>query len=89
MGFVADVERIGDDSFVVAERNCPTRHVAEQYPQLCAEELRVYQEVTGAIVTRACRMADGGACCEYRISRAAPVQILHVVRPTSRGIPRE
>jgi len=70
-GFVADVERIDEGSFVVAERNCPTRFIAERFPHLCAEELRVYQEVTGAFVARTCRMTEGGQCCEYRITSAS------------------
>ncbi len=71
MGFVADVQRLDDGAFVVVEHNCPTRQVAERYPQLCEEELRVYAEVTGAYVYRACRLAEGGSSCEYRIVNAS------------------
>jgi predicted ArsR family transcriptional regulator len=69
MGFVADVQKLDDGTLVVVEHNCPTREVAERFPQLCEEELRVYTEVTGGYVYRACRLADGGSSCEYRIVR--------------------
>jgi predicted ArsR family transcriptional regulator len=84
MGFVAEVRRLESGAFVVVEHNCPTRAVAERFPQLCEEELRVYAEVTGTYVHRACRLAEGGASCEYHIAppeegtRRLPVLGAHV-----------
>jgi len=67
-GYVAEVERLDDGSFRIVERNCPIREVASRFPQVCDQELRVYGEVTGGTVFKgACRIASGGASCEYRI----------------------
>jgi predicted ArsR family transcriptional regulator len=67
-GYVTDVERLEDGSFRVVEHNCPIREVAERYPRVCQEELRVYSEVVGASVEKTgCRIAHGGRSCEYRI----------------------
>ncbi len=67
-GYVADVERLADGSYRIVEHNCPIRDVAEQHPQVCREELRVYREVTGGIVLKTCCMiANDARSCEYRI----------------------
>ena len=77
LGYVTEVEALEDGSFRVVEHNCPTREVAEQFRQLCAEELRVYREASGAEVSRRCEITTGGARCEYRIAppraRSLPV----------------
>lgn len=67
-GYVAEIERLDDGSFRIVEHNCPIRDVAEHYPQVCREELRVYGEVTGGTVIKTCCMiADDARSCEYRI----------------------
>lgn len=67
-GYVADVERLVDGSYRIVEHNCPIRDVAEHYPQVCREELRVYSEVTGGTVVKTCCMiANEARSCEYRI----------------------
>jgi predicted ArsR family transcriptional regulator len=67
-GYVTDVERLADGTYRVVEHNCPIREVAERFPRVCAEELRVYSEVVGASVEKAsCCIATGGPACEYRI----------------------
>ena len=67
-GYVTDLTRLEDGSYRVVEHNCPIREVAERFPRVCAEELRVYSEVIGATVKKAsCCIALGGAACEYRI----------------------
>ena len=67
-GYVAEIERLNDGSFRIVEHNCPIRDVAEHYPQVCREELRVYGEVTGGTVIKTCCMiADDARSCEYRI----------------------
>jgi predicted ArsR family transcriptional regulator len=68
LGFVTDCTSLDDGTFVVVEHNCPTRQVAERFPRICEEELRIYAEVTGADVQRVCRLAEGGTSCEYRLA---------------------
>lgn len=67
-GYVADIERLDDGSYRIVEHNCPIRDVADLYPQVCREELRVYSEVTGGSVVKTCCMiANDARSCEYRI----------------------
>lgn len=79
LGYVTEVVPLGGDAFKVVEHNCPTRGVAERFPVICAEELRVYEEVAGARVTRDCRIADGGKTCVYRLEPAG-ARSLPVIR---------
>lgn len=67
-GYETECRRLDDGSYQIIEHNCPIREVAERFPQVCHEELRVYSEVTGGTVALACRsIATGGVACEYRI----------------------
>ena len=88
LGFVTEVLPVGDGSFRVIEHNCPTRGVAERFPVVCEEELRVYEEVAGARVYRDCRIAEGGKTCEYRLepdAGAASSRRLPVLRAAGPG----
>lgn len=87
-GYVTDVEPLDDGSFRIVEHNCPIRGVAERFPQVCREELRVYTEVTGGTVEKSgCHIASGDAFCEYRIvpARGESVRALPVVQSQSGG----
>lgn len=79
-GYLAEARKAKDGSFRLRQRNCPTENVATQYPLVCEQELRVYRETLGCEVTRACRIAEGAAMCEYIITpmagkRALPVYV--------------
>lgn len=83
-GYVADVEQLVDGSYRIVEHNCPIRDVAELYPQVCREELRVYGEVTGGTVIKTCCMiANEARSCEYRI---VPNENSHEMSP-GRSLP--
>jgi predicted ArsR family transcriptional regulator len=66
-GYAAEARRMKDGSFRLVQHNCPTENIATAYPQVCAQELRVYTETLGCQVVRECRISDGAAVCEYRI----------------------
>lgn len=66
-GYAAEVSREADGAYRVVERNCPTRAIAGQFPELCEEERRIYREVTGGEVVHDCWMVAGATTCEYRI----------------------
>jgi predicted ArsR family transcriptional regulator len=66
-GYVTEIVTSDDGAYVVIEHNCPTYEVAERYPKLCEEELRLYASVSGADVHRNCRRTTGADRCEYRI----------------------
>ena len=87
-GYETDLERLEDGSYRIVEHNCPIRGVAERFPQVCFEELRIYGEVTGGTVQKGdCRIATGGVACEYRIVPAPNpgARPLPVVQPTLGG----
>jgi len=99
-GYVAEVDVLADGTYRIVEHNCPIRSVAEHYPQVCREELRVYSEVTGGTVVKTCCMIENDSrSCEYRIvpapeppQRALPVvlqdggpQAEHRIRPAADG----
>ncbi len=66
-GFHAETSQLEDGSFALCQRNCPVETVATAYPEVCRQELRVYQEVLGCEVIRECRISDGAPFCAYHI----------------------
>jgi len=66
-GFHAETSAREDGSFALCQRNCPVETVATAYPEVCQQELRVYQEVLGGEVVRECWISDGSSFCAYRI----------------------
>jgi predicted ArsR family transcriptional regulator len=78
-GYLADARRLKDGSYRLRQRNCPIESVAVAYPQVCEEELRVYQEVLGCEVVCECRIADGARKCDFRV--ASP-QIIRISKKT-------
>ncbi len=48
--------------------NCPYAKVAKQFPELCAAETQLHQDVLGYRVQRdGPRIVDGGVRCQYRL----------------------
>ncbi|HQR38562.1 MAG TPA: NAD(P)H-dependent oxidoreductase subunit E [Blastocatellia bacterium] len=93
-GYFTDVEPLDDGSFLVVEHNCPIREVAERFPRVCAEELRIYGEVTGgSIALGGCRIVNGASSCEYRVvpttsgARQLPVMNQTAADQASEAIP--
>jgi predicted ArsR family transcriptional regulator len=70
-GYAAEATRLGDGTYRLRQCNCPTEHIAADYPQICEQELRVYREALGGEVRRQCRIADGAPVCEYHLSPPA------------------
>jgi predicted ArsR family transcriptional regulator len=66
-GYMSEWEKCADGSYVLREHNCAICKVAFRFPQACANELRLIQNVTGAEVTRESHIAAGDAVCAYRI----------------------
>ena len=67
-GFESSIRRLADGSYVIRQGNCPMVAVAERYPQVCDEELRVYRELLRTDVVRQSRIASGDLSCDYKIS---------------------
>lgn len=66
-GYMCEWEQAADGSFLLTEYNCPLDCVARSHPALCAQELRLYEELLGAEITRDGTIAAGAPCCRYRI----------------------
>ncbi len=68
-GYLAEHQQPDKDTFVLIERNCPIRAVADTYRQTCACELALFTEALGAEVARTDHIVSGSPCCRYVITR--------------------
>lgn len=66
-GYMANVEE-AVEGLVLAEHNCPIIEVAQRFPQACACEQKLFEQVLGATVRRDSTLAHGGTSCRYHIS---------------------
>ncbi|MFV9503555.1 MAG: helix-turn-helix transcriptional regulator [Oscillochloridaceae bacterium umkhey_bin13] len=66
-GYMCEWEEQADGSFVLTEFNCPVDCVARRYPQLCAQEAALYEDLLGVAVIREGTIVQGASCCRYRI----------------------
>lgn len=67
LGYMSEYEQLDDGTFVLMQHNCPVDCVARLYPQLCAQEIALYEDLLGAQVIREAAISDGGLCCRYHI----------------------
>lgn len=69
-GYLAEWERVDDDTFVVQEFNCPVQEVVHRYRQECANEMELIRTLLPeADVLREDYIMNGAAACSYRITR--------------------
>ncbi len=69
-GYMADWERLDDDTFVLRENNCAIFQIASTSAQACRFELELFRRVLGdAEVTRESHMISGDRVCAYVIRR--------------------
>jgi predicted ArsR family transcriptional regulator len=66
-GYMCEYEQLEDGSFVLTEHNCPVDCVARQHPQLCGQEIALYEDLLGVSLVRDTTIAKGDLCCSYRI----------------------
>lgn len=66
-GYMCEWEQAPDGSFLLTEYNCPVDCVARKHPQLCAQEILLYEDLLGVPVEREGTIAEGAHCCRYRI----------------------
>ena len=68
-GFMAEVQRQPDGSFLLIENHCPISAAAHVCPKLCDAEMEVFRAILGDGVTieRAEHMMAGASRCVYRI----------------------
>jgi len=69
-GYMADWEKLDEDTFLLREHNCAICQIARRCAQACSYELKLFQTVLGdAKVTRGQHMIKGDRMCTYRIRR--------------------
>lgn len=75
-GYMAESEPFGDDTAHIREHHCALREVAERFPELCAAEQELMEELLGVPVERTGHILGGCAACSYtvRAPRAAGVE---------------
>ena len=70
-GYMTEVERSGDSSFILHEYNCPIAQVADKYEQACQCELALFEQLLNVPVTRTECLAKGQNRCSYHIEKIA------------------
>jgi predicted ArsR family transcriptional regulator len=66
-GYMCECEQGEQGDWLLIQYNCPFDCVARRYPQICAQELRLYEELLATTIERDTTIASGGHCCRYRI----------------------
>lgn len=66
-GYMAELQKNSDDEYVLIEHNCPIAQIANQYTHACQCELRLFEALLDADITRPECLAKGGKKCVYRI----------------------
>jgi predicted ArsR family transcriptional regulator len=66
-GYMCDWEQLPDGTLTLIEHNCPVDCVARDYPQACAHELQLYEDILGVPIVRDETIAAGANCCRYRV----------------------
>lgn len=65
-GYEAEVEE-RDGVLYLCQRRCPRLALSQAHGTLCQGELLAYQEVLALPLVREERIAEGEACCRYRV----------------------
>lgn len=74
-GYMADWQRLNENTFILREHNCAICRVASQYRQACNYELELFRRVLKeAEVTREKHIMRGDLTCTYVIRRKAAVR---------------
>lgn len=66
-GYMCECEQSEKGDLFLTQYNCPFDCVARRYPQICAQELRLYEDLLETTIERDTTIAEGGHCCRYRI----------------------
>ena len=71
-GYMAEVQRQPDGSFLLIENHCPISAAANTCPKLCDAELEVFRAIlgVGVVIERTEHMLAGARRCVYRIRTA-------------------
>lgn len=67
-GYVASVRPVpGSAAVQLCQGHCPVQHVAQEFPQLCEAEARVFARLIGSHTQRLLTLAGGGHVCTTNV----------------------
>ncbi|MFL0402511.1 helix-turn-helix transcriptional regulator [Bacillus nitratireducens] len=67
-GYMVQIKRDGENSFVIEKQNCPLKEIAERFPQVCEDEKEMYNRLfAGADVKTLANMCEGDCSCSYQV----------------------
>lgn len=68
-GYMVELTQTSDDEYEFVEHNCPIAQIANQYTHACQCELRLFESLLDADISRPECLAKGGKKCVYKIRR--------------------
>ena len=66
-GYMATWEKVGSNSYLIKEMNCPVSRVAKKFPQLCMSEEVLLAELLQAKVSRQQHLLNEKQYCSYLV----------------------
>lgn len=72
-GFMARLDKVGSDQFVLTQVNCPYQYVATRHPVVCELDLQLMNTALGADVKRDTCVVNGDSVCTFHIQSLQPV----------------
>ncbi|QWU47511.1 MULTISPECIES: metalloregulator ArsR/SmtB family transcription factor [Bacillus] len=67
-GYMVQIKRDGEHSFIFEKQNCPLKEIAERFPQVCEDEKDMYKRLfADANVKTLANMCAGDCNCSYQI----------------------
>jgi DeoR family suf operon transcriptional repressor len=87
-GYMAEATMIAPGVARIREHHCALRDVAEQFPELCAAEQELLEELLGVPMERTCHIVTGCSSCAYvarEPAAAAPIPSDTTARPEGRA----
>jgi len=74
-GFMARLEKMDGDQFVLTQVNCPYQYVATRHPVVCELDLQLMNTALGADVTRDSCVVNGDSVCTFHIQSSQPIAL--------------
>jgi DeoR family suf operon transcriptional repressor len=71
-GYMAEARPAGPGRATIREHHCALRDVAERFPELCAAEQELMEELLGVPVERTGHILGGCGACEYTVYEGPP-----------------
>jgi predicted ArsR family transcriptional regulator len=67
MGYLVDVNAIGNNEYMLTIKHCPISQVAADFPEVCTAELNMQRQALNAQVSLRKTIPQGSVSCHYHI----------------------